>query len=52
MEHQSPQDDCIEAHEEGSEEKHTILTDGGCANQRESTDGYLNYEGLPNYGCS
>ena len=31
---------------------HTILTDGGCANQRESIDGSLNYEGVPTDGCS
>ena len=31
---------------------HTILIDEGCANQIESTDGSLNYEGVPIYGCS
>ena len=32
MEHQSFQGDCREEHKEGSEDKNTILTDGGCAN--------------------
>ena len=52
MEHQSPQGECREEHEEESEDKHTILVDGGCANQRESTNGSLNYEGVPTDGCS
>ena len=51
MEHQSPRGDCIEEHEEEGQDKHTILTDGDCANQTESTDGYLNYEGIPTDGC-
>ena len=52
MEHQSPKGDCREEDEEGSEDKHTILIDGGCANQRASVDGSLNYEGVPTNGCS
>ena len=51
MEHQSPQSDCREEQEEGSEDNNTILTDGGCANQRESIDGSLNYERVPIDGC-
>ena len=39
-----PQGDCRKVHKEESEYKHTILTDGGCENQRESVDGSLNYE--------
>ena len=52
MEHQSPQGYCREEHEEGSEYKHTVLTDGGCANQRASTNGSLNCEGVPTDECS
>ena len=52
MEHQLHQGDFIEEHKEESEYKHTILTDGGCENQRESTDGSLNCVGVPTYGCS
>ena len=37
---------------EESEHKHTILTDGGCANEREYIDGSLNYERIPIDGCS
>ena len=37
-----PQGDCREEHKEESEHQHTILTDGGCENQRESIDGSLN----------
>ena len=52
MEHQLPKGDRREEHKEESEDKHTILVDGGCANQRESTNGSLNYEGVPTDGCS
>ena len=52
MDHQLPQGDCREYHKEESEYKHKILTDGGCANQRYSTDGSLNYETVPTDGCS
>ena len=52
MEHQSPRCDSCEGHEEEGEYKHTILIDGGCANQIESTDGSLNYEGAPINGFS
>ena len=52
VKHQSPRDDLREEHEEEGEYKHTILTNGGCANQRESNDGSLNYEGVPIDGCS
>ena len=47
VENQLPQGDFIEEHKEEKEYKHTILTDGGCANQRESTDGSLNYDRVP-----
>ena len=47
-----PQGDYTKEHKEESEYKHTILTDGGCANQRESIDGSLNYERVPTNGCS
>ena len=52
MEHQSPKGDCKEEHEEGSEYKHTVLTDGGCANKRASTDGSLICKGVPTDGFS
>ena len=52
MEHQLPQGDCREEHKEGGEDKDTILTNGGCANQRASIDGSLNCEGVPTDGCS
>ena len=39
MEHQLSQGDCSEEHKEEVKEKLTILVDGGCENQRESTDG-------------
>ena len=52
VEHQSHWSDCREEHEEEGEYKHTTLTDGGCANQRESTDASLNYEGVPTDGFS
>ena len=52
MEDQLPQSDLREEHKEESEYKHTILTSGGCANQRESIDGSLNYEGVLTNGCS
>ena len=52
MEHQLSQDDYREEHKEESEYKHIILIDGGCANQRESIDGSLNYERVPTDGCS
>ena len=39
MEHQLSQGDCREEHKEEGEGKLTILIDGGCKNQRESTDG-------------
>ena len=34
-----PQGDCRKEHKEESEYKHTILTNGGCENQREFIDG-------------
>ena len=37
---------------EESEVQYTILADRGCANQRESTNGSLNYEGVPTDGWS
>ena len=52
MENKLPQGDCREEHKEEREYKHTILADGGCTNQRESTNGSLNYEGVPTDGCS
>ena len=52
MENQLPQGDCREEHREESEHQHTILTGGGCENQRESIDGSLNYERVPTDGCS
>ena len=39
VEHQLSQGDCREVHKEEGEDKLTILVDGGCENQRESTDG-------------
>ena len=39
VENQLPQGDYREEHKEESEHRQTILTDGGCANQRESIDG-------------
>ena len=39
VDHKLPQGDCREYHKEEIEYKHKILTDGGCANQRYSTDG-------------
>ena len=50
MDNQSPQGDCREEHEEGSEDNHTIITDGGCANKTTFIDGSLNYEGVPTDG--
>ena len=35
VENQLPQGDYREEHKEGGEYNHTILTDGGCENQRE-----------------
>ena len=52
MKNQSPQGDYREEQEEGSEDKNTILTDGGFVNQREYTNGCLNCKGVPTYGCS
>ena len=52
VENQSPQCGCKEEHQEEGEEKHTILADGCCENQRESTNGSLKYEGVPTDGCS
>ena len=52
VENQSPAGDCEEEHEEESEGEHIILSNGGCANQRESIDGSLNYEGIPTDGFS
>ena len=52
VEHQLHQGDCREEHKDEIEYKHTILTDGGCANQTESTNGSLNYERVPTDGCS
>ena len=52
MEHKPLKGDCREEHEEGSEDKNTILTNSGCANKRASTNGSLKYEGVPNDGCS
>ena len=46
------QGDFREEHKEEGEYKNTILTNGGCANQRESIDGSLNYERVPTDGCS
>ena len=34
-----PQGDCRKEHKEESEHKHTILTNGGCANQGKYIDG-------------
>ena len=50
--HKLPQGDSTEEHKERSEDNHTILTDGGCENRRETIDGSLNYEGVPTDGCS
>ena len=52
VENQLSQGDFREEHKEESEYKHTILTDGGCENQRESIDGSLNYERVPTDGFS
>ena len=52
VENQLPQGDCRDKNKEEIEHRHTILTDGGCANQRESIDGSLNYERVPTDGCS
>ena len=52
MEHQLPQGYCKEEHKEEGEDNNTILTNGGCSNQRDSIDGSLNYEGVPTDGCS
>ena len=35
MEHQLSEGDCREEHKEEGEDKHTILTDGACENQRD-----------------
>ena len=37
---------------EESEDKHKILANGGCSNEREYIDGSSNYEGEPTDGCS
>ena len=52
METQLPKCDCREEHKEESEYKHTILTNGGCINQSEYTNGCLNFEGVPIDGYS
>ena len=39
VEHRLNQGDCKEEHKEEGEDKLTILVDGGCENQRESTNG-------------
>ena len=51
VEHQLPQGDCREENKEEGEDHNTILTNGGCSNQKESIDGSLNYEGVPTDGC-
>ena len=52
VEHISSWCGCREEHEEEGDDKHRILVDGDCANQREYTNGSLNYEGVPIDGCS
>ena len=52
MENQLPQGYCREEHKKESEYKNIILPGGGCVNQREYTDGSLNYERVPSDGCS
>ena len=52
MELELPQGDCRKEHKEESEYKHTILTNGGCENQREFIDGSLKYERVPTEVCS
>ena len=52
VENQLPQGDCRDKNKEEIEHRHTILTDGGCENQRESINGSLNYERVPTDGCS
>ena len=52
MDLELPQSDYRKEHKEESEYKHTIITDGGCENQREYIDGLLNYERVPTDGCS
>ena len=51
MEHKLPQGDCREEQKEEGEDNNTILTNGGCSNQREYINGSLNYEGEPTDGC-
>ena len=51
-EHKLPQSYCREEHKDEGEYNNTILTNGGCSNQRESIDGSLNYEGVPTNGFS
>ena len=52
VEHQLPQGDFREKNNEEGEDNNTILTNGGCSNQREYIDGSLNYEVVPIDGCS